>query len=588
MLIESFSYRSPMAHNRAAGELSDPGLIGGAMSAFRWALLTAAVIGSQVFVTPVVAGAAGAGSGAAQVGSDGGTSCLASWTQQAVSSPPGSANNDISSITGTSATSLYAAGVTTSAAGVDRGRLLRDTGSGWHDLTVPTGSYFDRSQTVAPAANEAWFSGAYTLATGAVAPAVFHVVANTVTRVPLPANDATDEFFDGGTLVASAGGSDLWATADYSGGSDGGQESLLYHRTSTGSWTTVTETRGVFIDSIAAISPTAAYLGEDFGLFLASGGSVSPVTLPGRANDSEAFDIAADGPNNVWVATVAPNDLLHFNGTSWTSVPLPTADGISEFSLSPNGVLWAIGQNFSTTPYESTLARFDPLSQTWAATNATAATTAGNLVAGSAVGLLALGSGSVYMSGSGNGPADPVIASLCQLPVGLSGGPTSVVTQTLGDGVLVNSPRSKATSATVSDTTGLITTGALAPGQSAALPGFAAATYTLRTTTGTAKATLAVPPTSSTTGHRTTVTVATKAAPKGYAYKLQIKAPGSTTWQPATLSPTSHGVAKYLDSGQYPAGNYLLRSQVQRPATPTAPAVSTGWSPEVTAVVSPH
>ena len=301
------------------------------MSLFRSALFSAAIIGAQVLVVPTGAGAASARSVAARVSADGGTSCVASWTQQAVSSPTGSQGNVISSITGTSATSLYAAGESTSATGAERDRVLRNTGSGWRDLTVPTGSYLHQSQSVAPAANEAWFSGAYTLPTGAIAPSVFHIVANTVTRVPLPANGATDEFFDGGTRVASAGGSDLWAVADYDGGSDGGQESVLYHRTRTGGWTTVTETRGVFIDSIAAISPTAAYLGEDFGLFLVSDGSVSPVMLPGRANDSEAFDIAADGPDNVWVATVAPNELLHFNGASWTSVPLPTADGISEF-----------------------------------------------------------------------------------------------------------------------------------------------------------------------------------------------------------------------------------------------------------------
>ena len=547
-------------------------------------LFGAAVIGAQVLIAPAVAAPATNQSSAVRASTDAATSCIASWTQQAVSSTPGSQDNVISSITGTSSTSLYAAGVTTSAANVERGRVLRNTGSGWQDLTVPTGTYFDRP-SVAPAANEAWFGGAYTLTTGAIAPAVFHVVANTVTRVLLPANNETDEFFLGTVLVASAGGKDLWAVADYEGGSDGGQESLLYHRTSSGGWTTVTDVRGENIDSIAAISPTAAYLGEDYGVSLVSGSSVTPVNLPGDDNNIAVGNIVADGPDNVWAAPANSDGLLHFNGKTWTSVPVPTADGISELSLSPNGVLWALGQNFSTTPYESTLARFDPLSQTWAETNATAATTAGNLVAGSAVDLLALGSGSVYMSGSGNGQTRPIIASLCQLPVSLSGGPTAVTSQTLGDGVLVNSPRTEATSAAVSDTTGLITTGALAPGQSAALPGTAAATYNLRTTTGTATATFAVPPTSSTTGHTTTVTVATTAAPTGYAYQLQIKSPGSTTWQPTTLSPTSHGVAKYLYSSSYPAGTYLLRAQVEHLATKTAPAVSSGWSPSVAAVV---
>ena len=84
------------------------------------------------------------------------------------------------------------------------------------------------------------------------------------------------------------------------------------------------------------------------------------------------------------------------------------------------------------------------------------------------------------------------------------------------------------------------------------------------------------------------MTVGTKAAPAGYAYHVQIKAPGSTVWQATTLSAASHGVAKYLYSSHYSAGSYLLRSEVQRLATSTAPAVSTGWSPAVTAVVPPQ
>ena len=113
----------------------------------------------------------------------------------------------------------------------------------------------------------------------------------------------------------------------------------------------------------------------------------------------------------------------------------------------------------------------------------------------------------------------------------------------------------------------------------------AAGTFSLSTTAGSTKATFAVPPTSSTFNYKTTVTIATAAARSGYAYQVQMMRPGSTTWVATPLSAKSNGVAKYLYSVLYPAGNYLLRARVERLATATKPAVFSGWSPPVTAVV---
>lgn len=192
------------------------------------------------------------------------------------------------------------------------------------------------------------------------------------------------------------------------------------------------------------------------------------------------------------------------------------------------------------------------------------------------------------MDGFGYGQVQPLIATLCQLPVTLSGGATAVTTQTLGDGALVTAPQDLSGTSTVNDTTGLITTGPLSAGQGATLPSAAAATYNLRTTSGAGTATFGVPPISYTFQHKTTVLIATQPAPAGYVYNLQIQTPGSTVWKATTLSPASHGLGKYLYSVAFPAGDYHLRARVERLATTTTPAVDTGWSPPVTAVVTPR
>ena len=103
---------------------------------------------------------------------------------------------------------------------------------------------------------------------------------------------------------------------------------------------------------------------------------------------------------------------------------------------------------------EPTIARYDPASNTWAATHAAAGIGIGNLPVGDPVGLLALGGGNVYMVGGGGLATAPIVAKLCQLPVGLSGGASAVGAATLGDGVLVTSPQGTSGSATVSDPPG--------------------------------------------------------------------------------------------------------------------------------------
>lgn len=557
----------------------------------RLGVFVSVLLGAQFLIAPGMAIAAPASAAAAPPGALAtSTSCVASWTQQPVSAL--GTDDYLSSISGTSPTSLYATGGYSAGPGVDyQGRVLRNAGSGWSDVSLPdlgTG-LVSMDSSLSPTTDAAWV-GAHTNADNSFQAALLHVVGSTATRVALPAPPVgySELEIDPGLSLASSGGTDLWVGAGYQAVDGSGTASRVYHATGSGTWTTIT-VPSTFVGAVAAISPSVAYVGGS-GLFHVSSGVVSAVPLPG--DPAYVNDVVANGADDIWTLgqTSAEVQIIdHFDGTTWTSVPLPdvvATNRLDTIALAPNGVLWADGDTTSPTSLEgeSDLARYDPTSGTWAFTTATVATAEGNIVIGSAAGLLALGNGNVYVSGYQDTPV-PVIARLCQLPASLTGGATVVASRTLGDGVLVTSPLTTHGSATVTDTTGLLSTGPLNPGQGAALSGSVAATYNLRSSAGGGRATFGVPPISSYYHFKTTVLVAEQPAPAGYVYKLQMRTPGSTVWKAVFLSPASNFTAKYLYSVDYPAGNYLLRAQVQRLATSTAPAVSSGWSPPVTAVV---
>ena len=549
------------------------------MSASRWGLFCSVLLGLQVLVVPGSAVAAPVLPGSSS------KPCTASWTNQPVTQL-GINEDYLASITGTSPTSLYAVGQHDEIGGYS-GRIVRNAGSGWTDVALPDSAagIYTLTSSVSTTANAAWVGG-YSDVGDDEEGVLLQVVGSTATEVAIPTAPTGDPHFESMAL-ASSGGSDLWVGASYYSGTDGGV-SRLYHRTSTGAWTTIV-VPFMAVNGLAAVSPTVAYLGGG-SLSRISGGTVSTVVLPGDPVD--IYNVVANNADDVW--TLGENDIGnqlidHFDGSHWTSIPVPdpaVAGRLATFAVAPNGTVWVTGSAPSvvTGLSEPTIARYDPVTATWAITHAAAAVGPGNLPVGEPVGLLALGNGNVYMVGGGS-VSTPVAAKLCQLPASLSAGASAVTAATLGDGVLVTSPQGASGTTTVSDTTGLLSTGPLHAGQGAALPGSAAATYTLHTTAGSATATFAVPPTSSTFNFKTTVTIATRAAPAGYVYQVQLMRPGSTTWESTTLSAKSNGVAKYLYSVLYPAGNYLLRARVERLATATKPAVSTGWSPTVTAVV---
>lgn len=352
------------------------------MSPVRLSLFGAALLGGLTLIAPTAAEAAPATPAASAV------ACVASWNQQTVSEA-GTEDNVLSSISGTSPTSLYATGRTTSnSANGYAGRVLRNTGSGWHDVALPNlgTDSIDLTSSVAPTPNTAWVGGSASTSS-TTNRVLLHVVGGTASTVALPATPSGFEFdSNNGVSLATSGGTDLWAGADYFSLTGPAMASRVYHQTSSG-WTTFV-LPSAYADAIAAISPSVAYVGGS-GLFLVSGGTVSAVSVPG---DPEfVSDIVASSAGDVWLLGYAPSGpqlLDHYDGTSWTSVALPDPNitgTLAAIAVAPNGILWAIGRStVSSTPEEneSSLARFDPASQTWAATRATAATATGNTVAG--------------------------------------------------------------------------------------------------------------------------------------------------------------------------------------------------------------
>jgi hypothetical protein len=140
---------------------------------------------------------------------------------------------------------------------------------------------------------------------------------------------------------------------------------------------------GQIADGVADISPTDAY-GIGGGLGSAHTGLVAQwngsawtrVTVPLPKNNNMLSDldaVSADGPNDVWIVgnyefEVNPSDYanetysLHWNGSSWSIVPMPLEPGTNPnfeylFSAikanSPTDV-WAVGEAYNAATYSST------------------------------------------------------------------------------------------------------------------------------------------------------------------------------------------------------------------------------------------
>lgn len=544
--------------------------------------LAIAALSITAVATPVGGRAAGA-----QTAAGAPAPCTATWDQQAVPEV-GATDNRMLSITGTSPTSLYASGWWfPNSADSYSGRVLRNSGSGWIDLALPA-LHSDRvtlDSSTAPGPDEAWVGGSAYDPAVVFEPVLLHVVASTVARVTLPPPPTGYRELDSdlGLPMDSTGGSDLWVAGTYfSTDVTAPSRTVLYRPRSGGGWTQATlPIEGV--DALDAVSPTVAYLGGQ-GLFRWSAGKVSRVSLPG--NPPFVRDIASTGPTDVWVAATdgAVSSLFHFDGVTWRSVALPRTGlpgtTVEDIAVTPNGVLWVTGTwtDYLTHTGQWWVGRYHPGTGTWAAGPASPDAPTRDADAGSVTDLLALSGGNVYVAGSGDGVYESVLARQCHLSVGSAGlTPAAVAVKARGDVALVTADGTSR-GVRVTDTTGLLSAGPLAPGQGAALRPDAAGTYRLVAKPGGSSATLGVPA-QPLDGPRRAVTVyvASKPAPAGYRYQLQALTPGTSTWRWVGLTPSTGDVAKIFHQSQFGPGTYSVRARVINTTT----GIATGWSPLV-------
>ncbi len=251
-------------------------------------------------------------------------------------------------------------------------------GGGWTIVPAPpTGQDASLSGVTTTSGTDAWAVGYCCAAPnflGAI-PVIDHWNGTAWSQASVPSTGYSTNSL---TAVSASSTSDAWAV-----GRSEPQRYTFYplgmHWNGT-AWSVSTSfasaLSGQIADGVADISPTDAY-GIGGGLGSAHTGLVAQwngstwtrVTVPLPKNNNLASNlgaVSADGPNDVWIVgsylfEVNPSDFanetysLHWNGSSWSIVPMPLEPGTNpnfEYGLgavkanSPTDV-WAVGESFN-------------------------------------------------------------------------------------------------------------------------------------------------------------------------------------------------------------------------------------------------
>jgi hypothetical protein len=253
-------------------------------------------------------------------------SAQATWTQ--VSSPNRPGSNELQGAAGADTSHVWAVGRVVNA-GVNpatyRSLILRWDGNAWTPAPHPR---FARNHALrgvaAPGANDAWAVGTRQVASGGLVTLVEHWDGTNWSTVASPnPNPGGLNELAGVAAVPSAPGT-IWAVGSYSRpNANFGTLKLILRRTG-GSWQALpspTFTPEDHLEAVDATGPTDAWA--------VGWGSTSPF-----------------GGTAVGIA-------LRWNGSSWTSVPIPQPSPIMLFgvaALAPNDV-WAVGHTYLGGPH---------------------------------------------------------------------------------------------------------------------------------------------------------------------------------------------------------------------------------------------
>ncbi|MBR7836270.1 hypothetical protein KDL01_23535 [Actinospica durhamensis] len=196
--------------------------------------------------------------------------------------------------------------------------------SAWRTYPVPVSGEATFSSVVAPSRDDAW-AGGFTIGPTGFAPVMLHWNGRGWTKASVPTTSRIDE-------LSATGAKDVWAMTD--------DQPLHWNGTR---WATVTLATVPNMNqggALAADGPRDAwYLGGTFDPETGNaenlieewnGRAWQILSLPKALADGAGLAaIAADGPDDVWVAgtaTAATGALVlaHWNGHTWTILPAPS------------------------------------------------------------------------------------------------------------------------------------------------------------------------------------------------------------------------------------------------------------------------
>src|SRR5580698_9417043 len=276
------------------------------------------------------------------VGVPGGTDAFehwngTSWTGQGL--PAGIAtaagnSASVSSITGTSASNITAVGtgdINTGGTIVQESVAFHFNGTAWSEMTIPAN--VELGPVLAFSATNLWSVNNNGDAEQ------FNGTTWTTTSLPVPTTLPDLDM----TSISGSSPSDIWAAGTaFQEGLHRDNSPVLEHFNGT-SWSNVTVPAKGGLTDVVDISPTDAY---------------AATTLTGAAVTGSA--VAALSPTDVWIAGL--NTLDNFNGTTWTSVPVPATTGLTpagQTLASPDaaaavgpGTVWFAGNTFTAAGNE--------------------------------------------------------------------------------------------------------------------------------------------------------------------------------------------------------------------------------------------
>jgi hypothetical protein len=293
------------------------------------------------------------------VGQDSGTPQInywngSSWSQSSLPTGPCSlfeADCQLFGVSGSSASDVITVGegtIPTSAGWVTEVLAYEWNGSAWSQLTVPSSFTYDemeRIQTFSP--TDAWAVGVGETSSGENTVTAVNWNGSTWTPVATPVSAA-------GSLTVNAisgdSASDIWVAGEITTGGRYNRTftSLLLHYNGS-SWTQVTAPDNSGLLDVDAVSPTDAWAIATDGSVLSWNGTTWSVATQ-LAEGNEA--IAALSPTDVWVAGVV--SLTHYNGSSWTSAPIPSGTNVftGHAVLSP-GDIWFPGYYYASNAVDA-------------------------------------------------------------------------------------------------------------------------------------------------------------------------------------------------------------------------------------------